>query len=278
VDDNNINNNLDLLSIGEASEYLGISIDTLRRWERRGRINPLRSPGGHRYFSRTDLDNLFGRRYTRDEESLRASKAATLLANDSAHPEQPQAETQDLRSNTTIQPLTRPSVTYDFPFPPPQGRAHSRVSGLPQWRSIREELKSESTINKPFKDIPIPQIAQIKIISESAQITTRDVNKESIAEAQVVVKQQTASILNPVETKDEPVVVTLKDDVEDHSNIQNDIVSKHEPITKGKVAVETTTSFKRTIAAVMFIIGLAILSYTWYVLWQKSQMVLSPIP
>ena len=60
-----------LLSIGESSEYLGVSIDTLRRWEKKGRINPLRSPGGHRYYSKEDLDALFGKRYTRDEETLR---------------------------------------------------------------------------------------------------------------------------------------------------------------------------------------------------------------
>jgi len=60
-----------LLSIGEASEHLGVSIDTLRRWEKRGRINPLRSPGGHRYFDKVELDNLFGKRYTRDEETER---------------------------------------------------------------------------------------------------------------------------------------------------------------------------------------------------------------
>lgn len=57
-----------LLSIGDASEYLGVSIDTLRRWEKKGRIAPLRSPGGHRYFSEQDLDNLFGKKYTRDSK------------------------------------------------------------------------------------------------------------------------------------------------------------------------------------------------------------------
>jgi len=30
------------LSIGEASEYLGVSIDTLRRWEKKGKIEPMR--------------------------------------------------------------------------------------------------------------------------------------------------------------------------------------------------------------------------------------------
>jgi excisionase family DNA binding protein len=54
------------LSIGEASIYIGISIDTLRRWEKKGRINPYRSPGGHRYYSKNELDGLFGKRYSRD--------------------------------------------------------------------------------------------------------------------------------------------------------------------------------------------------------------------
>lgn len=56
------------LSIGKASEYLGISIDTLRRWEKKGRVNAYRSPGGHRYFEKSDLDNLFGKKYSRESK------------------------------------------------------------------------------------------------------------------------------------------------------------------------------------------------------------------
>ncbi len=56
-----------LLSIGEASEFTGVSIDTLRRWEKRGKITSLRSPGGHRYFKKEDLINVFGTKYQRDK-------------------------------------------------------------------------------------------------------------------------------------------------------------------------------------------------------------------
>ncbi|MHA2426589.1 MAG: MerR family transcriptional regulator [Candidatus Hermodarchaeia archaeon] len=77
----------DLLSIGEASEYLGISIDTLRRWEKKERITALRSPGGHRYFQKQDLDKLFDTRYTRDappkkrkKDKKRASNGQSELA------------------------------------------------------------------------------------------------------------------------------------------------------------------------------------------------------
>ncbi|OGM19859.1 hypothetical protein A2686_01155 [Candidatus Woesebacteria bacterium RIFCSPHIGHO2_01_FULL_38_10] len=58
-----------LLSIGEASEYLGISIDTLRRWEKKGKLKVLRSPGGHRYFKKENLDNVFGTKYERSDQS-----------------------------------------------------------------------------------------------------------------------------------------------------------------------------------------------------------------
>lgn len=38
------------LSIGEASEMLGVSISTLRRWERAGKLIPERTAAGHRRY------------------------------------------------------------------------------------------------------------------------------------------------------------------------------------------------------------------------------------
>lgn len=46
------------LKIGEAAEVLGVSAQTLRRWEREGELLPDRkSQGGTRYY---DLDKLLG--------------------------------------------------------------------------------------------------------------------------------------------------------------------------------------------------------------------------
>lgn len=46
------------IKIGKAAEILGVSIQTLRRWEEIGRISPMkRSVGGTRYY---DLDKLLG--------------------------------------------------------------------------------------------------------------------------------------------------------------------------------------------------------------------------
>jgi excisionase family DNA binding protein len=46
------------MSIGQAAKYLGISRDTLRRWEKAGRIKPIRSPTNHRYYTKPILDEL----------------------------------------------------------------------------------------------------------------------------------------------------------------------------------------------------------------------------
>jgi len=43
------------LNIGEAAKYLSVSIDTLRRWDKIGKLPAKRSGGGHRYYSLAGL-------------------------------------------------------------------------------------------------------------------------------------------------------------------------------------------------------------------------------
>jgi putative resolvase len=51
-----------LLSIGEAAAVKGVSIDTLRRWQKEGKIQSVRTDGGHR---RYDIDTLIDFKETR---------------------------------------------------------------------------------------------------------------------------------------------------------------------------------------------------------------------
>lgn len=44
-----------MLNITEASEILGVSTKTLRRWEKDGKISPFRTPGGHRRYDKEQL-------------------------------------------------------------------------------------------------------------------------------------------------------------------------------------------------------------------------------
>ena len=49
-----------LIKIGEAARLLGVSVQTLRKWERTGELTPDRmSQGGIRYY---DMDRLLGQR------------------------------------------------------------------------------------------------------------------------------------------------------------------------------------------------------------------------
>ncbi|HSO28609.1 MAG TPA: helix-turn-helix domain-containing protein [Candidatus Sulfomarinibacteraceae bacterium] len=51
------------LPLGPASRVVGVDPDTLRRWADTGRVRAYSTPGGHRRFSRADLDRLVaGRR------------------------------------------------------------------------------------------------------------------------------------------------------------------------------------------------------------------------
>lgn len=46
------------VSIGEAARITGVSISTLRRWERNGLLEPSRTLGGQRRYSVQGLKNL----------------------------------------------------------------------------------------------------------------------------------------------------------------------------------------------------------------------------
>ena len=48
----------DLLPVGESAALVGISRDTLKRWEAAGRIASLRTPTGHRRYRRADIEAL----------------------------------------------------------------------------------------------------------------------------------------------------------------------------------------------------------------------------
>jgi molybdopterin-binding protein len=51
-------------SAGEAAKRLGISLDTLRRWDRDGRIKTSRDSGNRRVVSAREIDRLKGERTT----------------------------------------------------------------------------------------------------------------------------------------------------------------------------------------------------------------------
>lgn len=50
------------LTVGEAAEYLGVTVWTLRHWDRGGKLTPARHPlNGYRLYRKEDLDALLKR-------------------------------------------------------------------------------------------------------------------------------------------------------------------------------------------------------------------------
>jgi len=126
--------NPSLLSIGKASEYLGVSVDTLRRWEKRGRLNTYRSPGGHRYFKKQELDQVFGMKYTRDE-----------ILNEHIKPVQNEVVEQVEPEIQRFGPLRVETIEEPF-YIPPQATKPLQKQELP---SISEMFEQEETRQKP---------------------------------------------------------------------------------------------------------------------------------
>lgn len=56
-----------VVRVGEAAELLGVSVDTLRRWEAAGRLSVHRSRGGQRLVSLADIRRLQSARRKRDQ-------------------------------------------------------------------------------------------------------------------------------------------------------------------------------------------------------------------
>ena len=157
-----------LLSIGEASEYLSVSIDTLRRWEKRGKIESLRSPGNHRYFSVEDLDKLFGKKYQHDKPKAGSRQKQKIE-------EKVDTESREAEKNIT-QEKVREAV---YPFAPIVYPTLQR----------REDTE---IIDRPAREVRIPEVKLIRIIQTKEE--------ERIADDQVreIKKEETsASILTP---------------------------------------------------------------------------------
>src|ERR1700730_2946872 len=67
------NDSPDFLPLAQAAEYVGVSRDTLRRWDATNKLKSVRRPGsGYRFYRRSDLEP-FRLEYKRAEQSVTQS-------------------------------------------------------------------------------------------------------------------------------------------------------------------------------------------------------------
>src|SRR3990170_35254 len=136
----NVDLNNNKLSIGEASEFVGVSIDTLRRWEKKDAVKVYRSPGGHRYFLKDDLKGLFKQKYVRagkdaDVNAIPSSESQKLglVAETHTPPPVQSVYTQPQRH----QPEYKSAVaTFNQTPPPPSIKDNIEPTGLKEYEFV----------------------------------------------------------------------------------------------------------------------------------------------
>lgn len=56
--DRDTQNGAEMLPIGDVARALGVSVETIRRWDRDGQIKSTRTPGGQRRFTRAEVERV----------------------------------------------------------------------------------------------------------------------------------------------------------------------------------------------------------------------------
>ena len=56
-----------MFTIKQAAEYLNVTDDTLRLWDKNGKLKPLKTVGGHRRYRKDELDDFLGIKQEKDE-------------------------------------------------------------------------------------------------------------------------------------------------------------------------------------------------------------------
>jgi excisionase family DNA binding protein len=284
-----------LLTIGDASEYLGISIDTLRRWEKKGRIEPLRSPGGHRYYKKEDLDGLFGKRYVREEETIRTS--STYNAKPSVDPSKPievSEPTTDSSFNTgrvednsnnyppqVSAPISNPDAVKDEQSvraynPHPEFHGHPIES--PRTTSFAEERPETFTnfpfLERPTREVKIPEVQNVQVVKEDIVLSSQE----------AYFRQQSFSVLTPPEIENSPAPdLTTNNDSTPRQPETLIPVSNSVPTHSADNTVKSPQEKNITIDKNLLIyggigIGILMLLLAWYAIYISSQRVLSPVP
>ena len=71
--------NGEYLTPGEAAKFLGVHPQSLRRWEKEGKITTFRTPGGQRRFHKEEIEEVAGKRRT---NATILNDNLNILAND----------------------------------------------------------------------------------------------------------------------------------------------------------------------------------------------------
>jgi excisionase family DNA binding protein len=70
------------LTLGQAAKYLGVAQSTMRKWSDLGRVSAFYTPGGHRRYRRSDLDQFLDRSGPGGAPAVSGSGPLVLIVDD----------------------------------------------------------------------------------------------------------------------------------------------------------------------------------------------------
>lgn len=266
------------LTIGEASEYLGVSIDTLRRWEKKGRITPYRSPGGHRYYEKEELDNLFGKRYTRDEPTASHTGQTSPLSEPQVTPVHttfqslPSSDEEDNIFGSTSSYPSNPDAALSLP---------SLTPSFVEKEHIPREIRL-----RPLEPVRITRQVVASARVEVVELPSEPEMQEEIIEsftATAVKTQIESQVPGVAPTFDQPLLNPRPEVLIPQVSFKSDTPLPAEASAKQIPSSHTLKTNKKELATTVVIISILILVtilgvVLFFMLWESSQSVLSPTP
>ena len=90
------------VTITAAAHFLGVSQDTLRRWEKKGALIPRRTVGGHRRYSRKQLERLLRQPMSPFLEKVEQKTSFAKKVNQLQVPPQTAISRDDIQKSTKV--------------------------------------------------------------------------------------------------------------------------------------------------------------------------------
>lgn len=94
-----------ILTIGDAAEILGVTDETLRAWERDGKLKPSYTEGGHRRYQRIDIEKLAGT-YV-EPPKIQSTNKVALYCRVSSHEQKQKGDLERQVGRMTTEALKR---------------------------------------------------------------------------------------------------------------------------------------------------------------------------
>lgn len=179
----------DYISLGEAAEYAGVSIDTLLRFADTGHLHVEEDSSGLRYFSRMELGNLFRLSQVASAENLNWKN----LGNSSKHEKVIDIELSkdsaqgksDIELDDDISKSSKPINSDEFQEASP--------GTVPQFERENIELKSKLTVHEMMLSMKEVEVSDLK--SQVQWLRKRIENLEEKNERdQIILLSETQSL------------------------------------------------------------------------------------